>query len=184
MTHQPYLDWMIATTEELSDPLTPEQRIALNEHITQCDSCRQVGEAWQAVELKMQSAPMLSPSAGFGKRWQARLETSQKLRQEKQNYRLLGILILGAFLMLAALTTQAMPLIKSPFLLLWTWIYQLVQTFYYLEFFRVLFISIFQTAIEVIPLAWLILFAGFLCQLSVVWFIALRLTTSPWRVKL
>ena len=184
MNHQPYLDWMIATTEELNEMLTPENQIALHEHLSQCNSCQELGEAWRVVELEMQSAPMQSPAQGFKQRWQARLETNQKQKQQKQSYSLLGFLILGVFLMLAALIALALPMIKSPILFLWTWIYQLVQYYLYIEFFRLLLLSIFQTVIDVIPMAGLILIIGFFSQLSVIWIVAMRLTTSPWRVRL
>jgi len=83
MNHRPFEDWLAN-----DQPLTSEQKRAMQTHLQECTHCAALAE----VDLALHSAKMAAPAPGFALRFQKRLEAQRVL--ERRN-RLVGALILS-----------------------------------------------------------------------------------------
>ncbi len=91
MNHQPFEDWLLE-----DQPLTLEQQRELQAHLRSCPACTAIAES----NLALHSVHMISPAAGFARRFQTRLAH----RREQQRWRqIIGtvILVLGGLALLA-----------------------------------------------------------------------------------
>jgi hypothetical protein len=64
MNHQPFETWLLD-----DKPITPDQKRELDLHVRTCPYCAALGETSRAL----QSVKMVSPTVGFGTRFQTRL---------------------------------------------------------------------------------------------------------------
>lgn len=64
--HEPYATWILE-----DEDLTPEQQAALEDHLAQCATCRQLDLGWQAARQGLGHYPEVSPRPGYLARWQA-----------------------------------------------------------------------------------------------------------------
>jgi predicted anti-sigma-YlaC factor YlaD len=101
MNHLPYEEWLLS-----DEPLNQEQQAQLTEHLSSCESCRQIANAWKSVASAIRVTPEAMPTPGFTHRWQTR----QMQRRTAQHSRITWIVLLlctgGA---LAALLGLALP---------------------------------------------------------------------------
>ena len=79
MKHKPFETWIL-----LHEPLLPDQDQALDEHLKDCQHCRQLKQALMGAETLFQTTFDAQPAPGFSQRWQARLEED---RQEEMSRR-------------------------------------------------------------------------------------------------
>lgn len=78
MTHLPYEEWILTT-----EPLTSEQQLALQEHLTACTECQRLSHGIQQTEVLFTQTPQVAPAAGFTQRWKMRhaMERARRIRQ-------------------------------------------------------------------------------------------------------
>jgi len=95
MSH-PRFEAMLFEREDLE----ARDRLALEQHLTDCDGCRQLASNWAMVEARLHKAPMAMPKPGFTQRFQARL--SQKRRRRREG--LMISLVLSSVVLLLIVT--------------------------------------------------------------------------------
>ncbi len=83
MNHRPFEDWLLA-----DEPLNPQQRRELQNHLRVCTQCTAIAE----VNLALRKARTAAPAPGFAQRWQARLAAQRRLQRRQQA---IGLTILG-----------------------------------------------------------------------------------------
>ncbi len=104
MNHQPFETWILS-----GEPLSPDDRRALEAHLHTCEACRSLHEALFAVESAFRATPAPRPAEGFSLRWKARLEAERRRIERRQAWFLLalsavamlavtGMLLAGMFL--------------------------------------------------------------------------------------
>jgi hypothetical protein len=159
--------------------LTAEQVAGLETHLDACQECGHLAQAWHAVEADLRAAPQITPQEGFTARWQARLALEGR-RQHRRQGILLGLGSLGlAVAIIGGLTYAAWPLLQSPGLLLWAYLYQVIRWFSLLSAAQG-FLGSFLQAIDLVihPLV-LVFGAGSLTLLCVLWLVSLRTLINP-----
>jgi hypothetical protein len=100
MDHRPFEDWLLNAQNLSFD----EQR-QLNTHLKECSSCSALAE----VNLALKSVKMAAPAAGFGDRFQMRLEAQKKAIRRRNFW---GFLLLTCSV-LSGLVWTAWPVLKS-----------------------------------------------------------------------
>jgi predicted anti-sigma-YlaC factor YlaD len=176
MKHHVFEDWLFN-----EDPLSPQEQEALREHLGECESCRTLSAAWSNVETKLREAEIIAPAAGFTNRWQARFQADRQRRQRKQSLTILGFSMAGAALLLGSLLVVLWPVLQSPQVLFWTWVYRLMELYTTLGTIQEFVTVLLQTMFGIIPLIWWVILAGILSELGVLWVVSLRWLTNPQR---
>jgi predicted anti-sigma-YlaC factor YlaD len=176
MEHHVFEDWLFT-----EDPLSPQEQEALREHLSECESCRTLSTAWHNVEAGLRVAEIIAPAAGFTSRWQARLEADSQRMQRKQSLAILGLSMAGAALLLGSLLIVLWPVLQSPQVLFWTWVYRMMGLYTTLGTIQEFTSVLLQTMFGVIPLIWWVIIAGILSELGVLWVVSLRWLTNPQR---
>jgi predicted anti-sigma-YlaC factor YlaD len=178
MTHQPYLDWLSADTTRPDEVLTYVEQVDLQKHLDECPECRRISNALSAVEEELKTAPLLVPEAGFATRWQARLAMDRQRLHRRQAIRLSAASLGAALVLFALLVFLAWPLLSSPGLLAWTYLYQIIR-----------FVSLFSTVEQftgglvraagsaILPFVW-VMMTGVLALLVGAWAAAYYALTS------
>jgi predicted anti-sigma-YlaC factor YlaD len=77
MSH-PQFEAMLFDHEDLNG----SDRLALEQHLHECDGCRRLASRWAMIETRLYKAPMVAPKPGFGHRFQARLLQRRRRRRE------------------------------------------------------------------------------------------------------
>jgi hypothetical protein len=173
-THPPYDEWL--TTDQ---PLSPYQNQALQEHLTACETCRQLQTSWNGVRRLMSATPQLAPAAGFTSRWRERQALARLARQRQQIWLTLGFTASAAAGLLIFFGLQLARIFDSPTLLLLK-AYTISTAVTLVEAFE----RLFSTSLRLtnsLPLAGIVLGLGFTSLLSVLWFVAYRQLTSETR---
>jgi hypothetical protein len=175
--HQPFSAWLHS-----EEPLAPEQRRQLQEHLRECESCRQIQTAWGEVRSLIKATPRVSPATGFTARWQARLE--QARRQEEQRQRRLGLVLLGitggiAAILFLLLLTGAAGVFDDPVQYLFLIAYRIVYLFTYAISLRDFIVEFLRPALAGVSPLLYVLIPGVITLVCVLWVVAIRtLTTS------
>jgi hypothetical protein len=76
MSH-PRFEAMLFEREDLTD----SDRLALEEHLQDCDTCCRIASNWAAIENRLRKAPMIAPPPGFTVRFQQRLQQQKRRRR-------------------------------------------------------------------------------------------------------
>ncbi len=176
MKHQVFEEWLFT-----EDPLSPQEQEALQDHLRECESCSLLSTAWHSVEMELQQAEFVLPVAGFTSRWQARLEADLKREQRKQSLAILGFSMAGAALLLGSLLVVLWPVLQSPQVFFWTWVYRLMSYYETLGTIQEFTSVVLQTMFGIIPPIWWVIFMGILSELGVLWVVSLRWLTNPQR---
>ena len=124
MNHRQYEEWMFADLEQPEDNLTNQDNAALQVHLQDCESCRQLAVSWKEVDVQLRVASIVAPVAGFTQRWQVRLQVETRRKERRQTLALLGFSIAGAVVLIGSLLIMAWPMLRSPNVYFWTWLYQ------------------------------------------------------------
>ena len=113
MDHKPYESWLVA-----DEPLLPDQKLSLQEHLETCEACRQLQLSWSEVEGIFEARSFLHPEPGFTKRWQLRLADELSLESEKEQLRSTWMFLAAttgsAFLVLVFLSIRFLSTIQNP----------------------------------------------------------------------
>jgi hypothetical protein len=91
--------------------LSAAERERLERSLAESPELQKELHAWQAIEASLQEAPMVEPEPGFARRWRSSLAERQERRRQRHVKRLLGVLLMGAFvaMLLIGLETLASP---------------------------------------------------------------------------
>ena len=113
MDHKPYESWLVA-----DEPLLPDQKLSLQEHLETCEACRQFQLSWSEVEGIFEERSFLHPEPGFTERWQLRLADELSLESEKEQLRSTWMFLAAttgtAFLVLVILSIRFLSTIQNP----------------------------------------------------------------------
>lgn len=99
MSHQPYEAWILDQAA-----LSAEERRALQTHVEECQQCTRLQKRWQLVNQELRTRRMVSPAPGFSQRWQASLAERKAREQRKQAWKIAGLLMGTALLILLVMT--------------------------------------------------------------------------------
>jgi len=89
MNHHPYEEWILN-----EEGLSPTDQAKLKEHLAVCRDCRLLEKRWQAARHQISFEGMVSPTAGFTKRWENSF-ADRLARMETQAARRFLLIILG-----------------------------------------------------------------------------------------
>ncbi len=120
MNHQPFRGWLLS-----EDELSVEQSRLLQEHLRDCQACRQINSAWQELEAVIERTAQLEPLPGFVDRWQIRLVEHQAHQQRLRGWYTIGATSLVVVSLLVVVFTQVWSLIQNPDAFLAAWVNQL-----------------------------------------------------------
>lgn len=176
MNHQYYEDLLFA-----EQPLMPEDKATLQEHLRGCESCQMLATAWQEVESQLHRSAMLEPAPGFSDRWQIRLEREFQRVQRRQSMLLLGFSIGGATLLLASLAVLLLPLADSPIVFVAAWLSRVAEVIGYLNNTGDVVGVLFEAISGSLSMIWVIFGAGLVSLLAVLWLVSYRVLSAPRR---
>lgn len=63
------------------EDLTARDRLALEDHLKECESCCQIATNWAAIEGQLRKGPMVEPMPGFTQRFELRLAQQRSTRR-------------------------------------------------------------------------------------------------------
>jgi len=178
MNHKPAMDWLFDEPTELSQ----NQSQILQEHLAGCDSCQTLAESYRQVEYALHRSGQIGPEAGFTARWQERLQVSRQKAHRRQIVVSLALVLGGALALVGLLVYMAWPWLRSPNLLVWTWIYQWIMLLTYANSVREAVSPFARDVAGLTPwFAWVIGF-GIISEMAVLWVVSYKLLTNPRRV--
>jgi len=178
MNHKPAIDWLFVDQDELSQPQTRE----LQEHLAECESCQELAESYRQVTFAMKRSEQVGPEAGFASRFQMRLQLSREKAHRRQIIATLGFALGGIVVLAGVFILLAWPWLRSPSLLFWTWIYQLITMVTYANSLREVVVPALWGITDWMPMAAWVFGSGLLCELAVLWVVSYRLLTNPRRI--
>jgi hypothetical protein len=178
MNHKPAIDWLFEDSDELSQT----QSAVLQEHLAGCESCQELAESYRQVATVLKRSEQIGPEAGFASRWQVRLQASREKAHRRQIMATLAFVTGGTFLLVGLLVFIAWPWLRSPNLLLWTWIYQVITLFTYANALREVVVPAIWQITDLMPLAAWVFGFGLLSEMAVLWVVSYRLLTNPRRI--
>lgn len=91
MPHKTFEAWIFD-----DDELDEQDEKDLHQHLQDCDQCYALKKTWPKVDKFLLTTPPVAPAPGFVARWQERLETQRKQREQRQTFTLLAISSGGA----------------------------------------------------------------------------------------
>ena len=178
MNHKPAIDLLFEDPEELSHT----QVDILQEHLADCECCQELAESYRQLASTLKKAEQVGPEPGFASRWQIRLQASREKAHRRQIIATLAFVLGGSALLLGLLVFAAWPWLRSPDLLLWTWIYQLITLFTYANALREVVVPAVWEIKDLMPLAAWVFGVGLLSEMAVLWVVSYRLLTNPRRI--
>jgi len=93
----------------LDNEATPDELQRLREHLRTCNACADVWERWQAVDRRLDAAPLAVPEFAFTDRVMARIEAQSAKRRQPRwlSSGVLAICLIGTLLGLAVIGALA-----------------------------------------------------------------------------
>jgi predicted anti-sigma-YlaC factor YlaD len=160
------------------EPLLPAESIELKNHLQGCEECRGLATAWQGVQADLGAAAIMEPEAGFAGRWQERLIIDRQRVHRKQVQSILGVSLAGALLLSLALAIIWLPVLDTPKVYLYAFLYQVLNVVVAADLMQGLVVGLIRSITSSVSLlTWVVLF-GIVCQLGVLWLVSLRLATK------
>jgi hypothetical protein len=171
----------------LSDePLLPEQTKALEAHVVTCDSCQELGRAWDDVRDIIASVQPAQPAEGFSERWQARFDVQSHdiaARKQRQSWWFFFIAAGLAVFLFAILLTQLMASFNSPIEIFLSAVQLFTGAITFFGTLQGLVVILVKTFLNVVPPVGWFLLTGVLCALIIIWIVSLRLVIYPRRIS-
>lgn len=183
MNHKLYEEWLFVGSDAMDEALTPQQSAELQTHLQNCPSCQRLAEAWRQTDLQLRRKPLVGPAAGFGARWQARLEADKKQLQQRQTFLALGFFGGSALLLLGSLLALFWPWLNSPEMIWWSGVYQAYTLFSYVNALQQAVGTASQTAFGLEQVVRWVFFVGMLCEMGVLWVVSFRMLKNVRRVR-
>jgi len=178
MNHKPAIDWLFEDPVELSQA----QANVLQDHLADCESCQELAESYRQLTTVLKKSEQLGPEAGFASRWQVKLQASRAKAHRRQVMAALAFVSGGTLVLIGLLVFIAWPWLRSPDLLLWTWIYQMITLFTYANALREVVVPAIWELADLMPLAAWVFGFDLLSEMAVLWVVSYRLLTNPRRV--
>lgn len=178
LNHQPFRDWI--NTE---DTLLPEQAQALQEHVSTCDSCRQLEPSWIQVHQAFRTTAPIEPSPGFAKRWQTRLAEKRRVQHHRQSLIMLAFTGGVAFVLFLVISGQALELLRSPYQMALLVIYRLASLVISLDTTRDVLLGFLKPIPGAVAIPLLIILTGITSFLSVLWIVVFKQLTYARRIR-
>jgi hypothetical protein len=151
------------------DELTPDQRRDLEAHLKECEACKQLAEADNAVNRAFASAQMSEPIPGFAQRWKVRMSERRASAHRRQTSMILGVLSFGASALFLPLLIQTILVLISPEDILFDLAGVLIKWLSFLNVIGELIATSFTTLYLTVPIVlWLIIMA-ILVVMGVLW---------------
>ena len=101
-----HAEYTMLMSAALDDEATPAEQQHLRDHLRTCAECAGVWERWQAVDRRLDAAPLMLPSLGFADTVMARIE-AQALKPQRArwlNSWLVAVLLAAGLVLALALT--------------------------------------------------------------------------------
>jgi len=179
MNHQPFEDWLLS-----EEPLSQKNANALDVHLENCETCRELKNSWSEVVDFFQDIPEVEPMPGFASRWQERLsfeqreiKISQTIQQRWQS--IIVLILIGNVIagLVFLLSTQFSSTFDTPISLLLSGVYRLASFVSFLNSIQNIFLTLIRTAVSVVPVGlWVTLGIG-LVGVCAIWIISLTSLT-------
>ncbi len=176
MDHQPFESWLLQ-----EEPLILEDQYTLKNHLDQCESCRQLSQAYKKVARQFHQPLMVGPAKGFSSRWQKRLEVERARTHRKQSLGLLAFSLVAAFFLMLGLVFYLLPVFQAPKLYILSFIYQFFTFTQVFDILKILYSAIYSSytaGLSFSPL-WIVFLVGLALVLAVLWLISFRKLTQP-----
>lgn len=177
MNHRPFEERLLS-----EKPLTPEENHLLQEHLHDCTECNQLEAGLAEVQQLFCETPQASPAPGFTARWQARVAEQQRQKQQLQSWLLLAFLGNSAMILLAALISQTLGVLKNATQILLLRATAISIWLSLTEFVRETAASL-GDFLAVFPLGWMLSILGAGGLLCVLWFATFQQLTSARRIS-
>ena len=171
MNHLPYREWLLSEAN-----LSAEQASDLQDHLRDCEACRQLEAAWGDVHVLMKKAPVVEPSADFIERWHKRLEQHRLHKQRRMAWYIVAVVAAVAAILIAIFGAQLQNILSSPGNLILLWVSRLTEVLSIYWAFENIFSGV---AAQVPSFSWLLLVfgIGLASFLSVAWLATYRKLT-------
>jgi hypothetical protein len=144
------------------DEIKEQDEKVLRQHLQECDQCYALKKTWPKVDKFLITTPPVAPAPGFVSRWQARLESQRKQREQRQTLALLAVSgggAAGAFVLLVFALLLHLHFQFFPQTLLGT-VAQVVDWMLFLDVAGEIFLSLARTLPAAIPFpVWMGFFA-------------------------
>jgi predicted anti-sigma-YlaC factor YlaD len=177
MNHQPYEDWLFS-----DNPILPEHRKELQEHLRKCDSCRQLSEAWGNVQTLLSLPEQVKPNAGFSARWLSRLEERERRNEQRQSWMMLILTGGVAAILLILMGVNILTSVDQPLQLLLIGTQKLIEWVSVLKAINEVISAVIELVTFIIPPVWWVVFAGMISLLCLLWMYSLRQLIQPRRI--
>ena len=183
MNHQPFDNWLLS-----EEPLPEDDNRALREHLSDCDQCRELEDAWINVANLFTEVPEVEPAPGFVNRWQATLEADQAavrvMRQRWQSWIVLVLIANGAAMALLFMGVQLFNTYNSFGDWVLSLVYKMATAMVLANGFRNAFATLFRTIPQLIPTGWWIGIVITLSLSTLLWIVSMtKLASLPRRTS-
>jgi anti-sigma factor RsiW len=155
MKHPPFDSWLFD-----QESLTADEGEAFQQHLAECEECRALAEAWQAVDARMLVAGSMAPEPGFVGRWQLRLAQARAKRKRRQTSLVLAATATGALLLAPFFGLLLWSVLSSPTDLAWGGLEQLQALSVGVEALRGFLTVVVRALQDVNALWWVALLLG------------------------
>lgn len=182
MGHKPFESWLVS-----EENLSPDEEQMLHEHIETCKSCRQLSTSWSDVQGFFQELPLEQPSAGFTKRWQARLVelSAQEIEQKEKraSWVFFAVTTGAALFVLSIMVIQFFSSVQTPIQVFITGATLIAGSLNLASAIQIAFIPFIEVLIVSVPTTWWFMIAFTACLLTLVLTFSARTILFPRRVS-
>jgi hypothetical protein len=177
MNHQPFENWLFS-----EEPLPADDERELRGHLTDCDQCSGLENAWMDVDRLFAEVTEVEPAPGFINRWQATLEANRMaekaIRQRWQSLIFLVAIANFAVIALALVGIQLFNTYSSLTEWVMSWVYKAATMIVLVNGFGNAFVTISRTIPQLIPTGWWAAIAVTLGFSTIVWIVSVTKLSS------
>ena len=177
MNHQPFENLLFT-----DEPLSEDEKHALQDHLAMCNQCNDLEDAWMNVFDLFAEIPDVGPAPGFLNRWQTTLETDRAAakvsRQRWQSWIVLVLMGNGAALALLLMGLQIFRTYGSFTDLILSWVCGAATFVMIGNGFQNVLWTLFRTIPGLIPTTWWVGIAITLSVSTLLWIVSMAKLTS------